>query len=123
MEGLYRSSDNGVAQDAIDEIFREKTKRLIGSLSAPCALWRPLMWGYYANGFKGCAIEIEVNIGKVNEVSYTQDLVCPSGGTVGERVGGILLNKLDAWKEEYEFRHLDVERAGEEKVAIDNSEA
>lgn len=59
MEGVYLTS----AGDKLEYVFGKKNGYVICSFSEndkEKVVENPLMWGYYANGFKGLAIEIKV---------------------------------------------------------------
>lgn len=103
MEGVYRlQSTSPCAQ----RVFDEKAERLICSFSGKKALRNSLMWGYYSNGFKGIAIELEVD-DSVRKVIYTPDVVCPdTTQSIDKQVDAILCNKLNPWKHEAEYRFL-----------------
>jgi len=58
MEGVYRNSNFNT--EDIERIFSDKNNHLICSFSGEKGFKNPLLWGYYANGFKGAVIEIEV---------------------------------------------------------------
>jgi len=109
MEGVYKISDPPT--NFIDDMFRDKDKYVICSFSHPEALECPLLWGYYANGFKGIAIEIDCSVNNkdirdikyvkdVGEIDYNQDLINPIE---------IITKKLDYWKHENEYRYIKSE--------------
>ena len=73
MEGVYSTSN----RDIIPKMFTEKNKYVICSFSDNSddnipkkPIQNPLLWGYYANGFKGIAIEIEEDESNVKKVDY-----------------------------------------------------
>lgn len=104
MEGIYR-----LRKDSTDyrKIFQEKSKRVLCSFSGESALLNPLMWGYYANGFKGLAIEIEVPDAHVRSMTYTDEVFSPNPDKAeSEQVDEILCHKLRNWEHEAEYRHL-----------------
>ncbi|MCI0366457.1 MAG: hypothetical protein L0219_21550 [Phycisphaerales bacterium] len=111
MEGVYSfTADDGVP---VEDVFSDKARHVICSFSGKKAFSNPLMWGYYANGFKGLAIEIEVsadNVKKIEQMNYVKDVSEWSElgalGAIDERVKKILTTKLDRWKHEDEFRFL-----------------
>ncbi|RKY05093.1 MAG: hypothetical protein DRP56_09310 [Planctomycetota bacterium] len=88
----------------------KKTEYGICSFSGFEAIENLLMWGYYANGFKGVAIEIEVDEQNVEKVNYVEDLADISkervGNTTNNIVKKILTTKLNCWKHEEEYRFL-----------------
>lgn len=57
MEGVFCTANHKI----IDDAYKQKVSYRICSFSAEAAFENPCMWGYYANGFKGIAIEIEVS--------------------------------------------------------------
>ena len=105
MEGVFfiaASHDSKIA-----DIFSEKNKFMTCSFSAKSAFKNPVMWGYYANGFKGIAIEIEVDEDDVDEINYVTCL--PDFDEESDFVHGvkkILTTKLACWKHEHEYRLL-----------------
>lgn len=111
MEGVYQvSGKKGVdIFKKIKENQEVKEGYKICSFSSIKGFLNPAMWGYYTNGFKGVAIEIEVGvscgnlkkIGNVEEVKYRDKL--PSSES---EVKTILLYKSAAWEHEYEHRFL-----------------
>ncbi|MDD4894188.1 MAG: hypothetical protein PHW54_02615 [Candidatus Omnitrophica bacterium] len=106
MEGVFYGS-----KDLIDTIYTKKLQYKICSFSAKRALEKPYMWGYYANGFKGMAIEIEVDSGDVEEINYSNKIpsvdhlrsVCK---TDDEVIVKIITIKSSPWKREAEYRFL-----------------
>ena len=67
MEGIFSTS---MSQTETDVAYNQKSMFKICSFSKEKALSNPIMWGYYASGFKGIAIEIEVNEEEVQKVRY-----------------------------------------------------
>ena len=108
MEGVF--SVNIGNQEVIRQILLRKKKFVICSFSGQEAFSNPVMWGYYANGFKGIAIEIEVSadeVQKIKNMTYA-DYVAEWSKTDGsDRVTEILTTKLCSWKHEHEYRFLD----------------
>ena len=79
------------------------------------------MWGYYANGFKGMAIEIEVDTGKVEEMRYSNkipsvDHLIATCKTNDEVIAKILMIKSNPWKHEAEYRFLVKDEKNYHKV-------
>lgn len=116
MEGVYYAHP-----EIIPVIFNEKANRVICSFSDVHALSSLLMWGYYANGFKGMAIEIEVPKDKLQRVNYEKDvhmLAIDAGPSphAADHAIRILTTKLKQWKHEYEFRFLDEGKRGAKKI-------
>lgn len=96
MEGVYHTADVKL----IDEIYDEKESYMICSFSGKKGFENPAMWGYYAGGFKGIAIEIEIPECEVDKVKYCSKVI----NTTDTK--GILTSKLNAWKHEDEYRYL-----------------
>ena len=103
MEGIFRSYEH-----IVDEIFSQKCKFKICSFSGKKAFENPIMWGYYANGFKGVAIEVEVKDGDVKVIDYQKKISEPASASE-ENVRKILCRKLDVWGHEDEYRFLTKE--------------
>ncbi len=107
MEGVFYGS-----ADLIDAIYTKKLQYKICSFSAKRAFEKPYMWGYYANGFKGMAIEIEVDTGDVKEICYSNKIPSVEYLTASCRMYGdevilkILTTKSSPWKREAEYRFL-----------------
>lgn len=106
MEGYYQPGYS-IADEAISQIFDEKSVTLICSFSHRIALRNPLMWGYYANGFNGIAIEVEVERESLLPITYSNDFrkVIISGST-NSMARAILGRKMKCWKHEREVRYL-----------------
>lgn len=96
MEGVYIST----VQSKIDENLNGKNKKRICSFSSEKGFENFAMWGYYANGFKGIAIEIEVDESIVKKVKYEDEV------PETENVEEILTTKLKYWKHEAEYRFI-----------------
>ncbi|MFW2592081.1 hypothetical protein ACN5PC_09175 [Aliarcobacter butzleri] len=100
MEGVYSSENDELTK----KIFSEKNKKVICSFSNRNGFSNPIMWGYYANGFKGVAIEIEIPENKnLKKVSYSSEL--PKIFSE-EEIIKILTTKLNKWKHEKEYRFI-----------------
>lgn len=106
MEGIYIATDSS----KINKILDEKNKRRVCSFSSKEGFKNPAMWGYYANGFKGIAIEIEVDESKVKKVKY-EDKV-PETADVEE----ILTTKLKYWEHEAEYRFITKDNEDKYKI-------
>lgn len=102
MEGVFKIENN---EKLINEIFDAKSKYRICSFSGEEGYSNPILWGYYANGFRGIAIEIEVEDFKVQPVEYPPSLPEINNSNV-QNVEQILTTKLINWKHENEFRSL-----------------
>ena len=114
MEGVFSTSIDQADQDALQDIFGSKGKYVTCSLSARDAFAEPAMWGYYANGFQGVAIEIVVeNAQNIEEIVYK-----PASPHVQRHVNPktLLTTKLDSWKHEREFRFLVEGKPGPYKI-------
>lgn len=108
MEGVYVYLRGQGEEQQLKDIFTAKNKYRICSFSGPSALEKPTMWGYYANGFRGIAIEVEVDVdGKaVRKVTYS-DHPAVKPQTIGtESMGRLLTTKLSQWSTECEYRYL-----------------
>jgi len=123
MEGMYTFSvDDGV--DPSEFFLKGKAYRTICSFSGTRAFANPLMWGYYANGFKGIAIEIEVpkdEVGKpdfdkpITQIDYVKKSPDWSkmSNSPNKRIRAVLTTKLTRWRHEQEYRALfHSDRAG-----------
>jgi len=100
MEGVYRS----FGTQGMDQVYCEKKSYMICSFSLYEAFINPAMWGYYAGGFKGVAIEIHVSKTVVKQVNYCSDTL--NFGDNTPDVMRILTSKLNPWKHEAEYRFL-----------------
>lgn len=112
MEGVFTTSKPG----RIKKIFTEKNQYVLCSFSSE-AFKNPAMWGYYANGFKGIAIEIEVEdnkivqTGKIEDgrilpIEYNDEVPHIDNGPEKDIVKTILTSKLTCWEHEKEYRFL-----------------
>lgn len=120
MEGVFSFS----AADGVNarDVFSGKARYVICSFSGEDAFSNPAIWGYYANAFKGVAIEIEIEIevpdNKITKMNYVKDVdhwrEMEESLTAADRVKKILTTKLDRWEREHEFRFL---RSSEESAA------
>jgi hypothetical protein len=109
MEGVYLFTVGTLAEQLMDKLYSEKSKRAICSFSGEKAFDNPIMWGYYANGFKGIAIEVEVDGdgSKITKVNYANELAkITDGNQPAEKVNSILTTKLCCWSHEHEYRYL-----------------
>ncbi|TWT41013.1 hypothetical protein RAS1_37040 [Phycisphaerae bacterium RAS1] len=107
MEGVY--SFPAADKVRIEDLFSNKARRVICSFSGPEAFSNPVIWGYYANGFKGMAIEIEMSadeVQKIKKMTYAKDVAEWSKTDGANRVTKILTTKLSRWKHEDEYRYL-----------------
>ncbi|WP_167880934.1 DUF2971 domain-containing protein [Methanococcoides sp. AM1] len=103
MEGVFST----YCQESIDTLFSEKNATVFCSLSHRNALNNPLLWGYYASGFKGVAIEIEVtnensiDNGEIKKITYDND-----SSSNNKTVKEIITRKFPNWEHENEYRFL-----------------
>ncbi|MBN1364389.1 MAG: hypothetical protein JW976_06255 [Syntrophaceae bacterium] len=117
MEGVYHFLDYTQEEsELVDLIYKTKQSYKICSFSAEGAFSDPLMWGYYANGFRGVAIEIEINSDEVNEINYMKKIPSFAGLNPQEEAKKILTTKLSPWTHECEFRFL--RQSKENKIKI-----
>jgi len=119
MEGVYRFNAGTLSDDFIRNLYGEKSKHAICSFSGERAFSNPLMWGYYANGFRGIAIEVEVNGDEANitKVNYASEVAnITNGERTGDAVNRILTTKLCCWSHEDEYRYLHKGGAGRRKI-------
>ena len=101
MEGVYKNSFFN--REQIEKTFTEKNEYRICSFSGEKGLDDSRLWGYYANGFKGVAIEIEVEKNDVCEIRY----VTPKNFRIKQvNAKKIITRKLTKWKHEDEYRFL-----------------
>lgn len=108
MEGVFY-----IRNENVDGIYNEKNKYRICSFSGKKAFGNPAMWGYYANGFEGMAIEIEVNKEDVKKIAYVDDSPSLEGLTGNDKIEKILTSKLKPWKHEMEYRFLKIPEENE----------
>ncbi len=99
MEGVFNVEN----KKEVERIFSGKNKYKICSFSDENALKNVLMWGHYANGFKGVAIEVEVDDYLCKEVNYKEQI---PGGNGSLNVEDILTCKKKDWDYEFEYRRL-----------------
>ena len=102
MEGVFYATYKAKIQD----IYNAKVKYKICSFSTKTAFENPAMWGYYANGFMGIAIEIEINKNDVKKIKYSKDIPSIDGPPDDNKIREILTVKLPRWKHEKEYRFL-----------------
>ncbi len=119
MEGVYQFSDNQLNDEYIRRLFKGKSAYSICSFSGKEAFEDPLLWGYYANGFKGIAIEVEVeeNAQDIHRVEYCDNVPRVFGDKQTTDVAmRILKTKLRNWKHENEYRFLSDGSYGSHKI-------
>jgi len=111
MEGIFLTKNPSIVND----IYNEKNKYKICSFSGKTAFEKPCMWGYYAKGFKGIAIEIKVNDGEVKKIDYKKD-IHTINGTDQSEIEAVLTTKLTSWKHEAEQRFLKESEENEHAI-------
>jgi len=102
MEGAFYEPEI----EKINETFKGKNCRKICSFSGEIAFKNPILWGYYTNGFRGIAIEIDCSNQEVQEICYVQDILNLNEIGVTDIVEKVLTTKLHNWKHEQEYRYL-----------------
>lgn len=107
MEGVYNFLNYSDRPDAVDLIFKTKTSYKICSFCNEEAFSKPTLWGYYANGFRGVAIELEVGSDKVEEIQYKDKIPSFKGVNPEKEAVEILTTKLELWEHECEYRFLE----------------
>lgn len=131
MEGVFSSFN----RTQVDGIFSEKNAFVICSFSDSSSLQWPLLWGYYANGFKGIAIEIEIDAhkilkhkknGRLPPVEESEGAICDvkylnwikfNEDSRDSDVENIITRKLNSWKKEKEYRFLKRANEGWHKIS------
>lgn len=111
MEGVYLTSN----ETNIKKIYNGKKERVICSFTdnnEEKAVKNPLLWGYYANGFKGIAIEIEIcKNEKMKRVQYHKEIdidkMVEEYEDKEELIDTIITGKLKLWEGEGEWRYLE----------------
>lgn len=78
----------------------------------------PLLWGHYASGFKGVAIEIDVDGNDIYKVNYMNSIVDIKldGQPADDIVKEILTTKLTPWAYEREYRFLKKIEDNKQKI-------
>lgn len=105
MEGVFSTYHINL----IPDISNQKKNYVICSFSELEALKNPLLWGYYANGFKGIAIEIEVDEStmqgteEIKKIDYNNERLLASG--IND-IKTIITTKKKDWCHEKEVRFL-----------------
>jgi hypothetical protein len=108
MEGVFLSDSSTFSSVAVDAFFGKKASLVLCSFSSGAAISSPLMWGYYANGLRGVAIEITIdaNCPELYKIEYAQSIPSVTHGDGEDAVRKVLASKLKPWKHEYEQRWL-----------------
>ncbi len=115
MEGVFKAD-----KFKIEHLYENKIKYKICSFSGKKDSFDPLMWGYYANGFKGVAIEVEVK-DEDKKITENEPLIIRNNDDIYEAIHKIsyqdlseetndikeiLSRKKENWKHEEEYRFL-----------------
>jgi hypothetical protein len=120
LEGFYAFLNGSYVSKTARLIYDEKENYKICSFSDEEAFSNPAMWGYYANGFRGVAIEIEVCRNKVEPIKYKQNIPKlknrPSDEEAKKEAKKILTTKLKPWEHENEYRFLEKSSSNEFKI-------
>ncbi len=104
MEGVFSTYD----KESIPYLFNQKNNTVICSFSHHSAIKNPLLWGYYANGFKGIAIQIKVDKSKmkrgerIRKIEYCNSI---SNAHIDDEDKIMTVKKTD-WSHEKEIRFL-----------------
>lgn len=118
MEGFYLRSED-TDDHLVSRIYDDKAATVACSFSKQDALLDPLLWGYYANGFKGVAIQVDAKDRDFESVEYTDELLKAAELDVVDPVRTILSRKRECWEHEKEarvFRNSQAERTQSFKV-------
>lgn len=70
MEGIFRTKAN---QKIIQSLIDEKNNTRICSLSTDYK--HTLLWSHYADGHKGCCIEVSIDNLNIKPINYTNDIL------------------------------------------------
>jgi len=120
MEGIYTYMTGPNDAHPLGEVFSAKNRIRICSFSGESALSEKTIWGYYANGFKGVAIEIEIDEAHVRKVRYKNKPEEWSSAMYGEslvaKVERIVTTKLTSWRNEREYRYLTEETKPKQEI-------
>jgi hypothetical protein len=114
MEGIYYALlHDDEDRNIIEEIFQEKSHFRLCSFSGEEGFQNPAMWGYYANGFKGVAFEIDIpdkavgkELRKVRYVNSNPTIKIRDRKCAKRQAKSILTTKLSKWSHENEYRFL-----------------
>jgi hypothetical protein len=120
MDGIYWFKAGTLDNAFIQQLYVAKSSHALCSFSGEKAFGDPIMWGYYANGFKGIALEIEVDCNQtgITKMSYASEIVniTESVGAGDDAVRRILTTKLCCWQHEHEYRYLHKGADGLQKI-------
>ena len=108
MEGVFFIGDDRGRYNST--FFSQKNRFKICSFSNSGAFWNPVIWGHYANGFKGIAIELEVDAADENitKVLYSEKSPALEDIHSDDDIKKILTAKLRPWEHEGEYRFLKI---------------
>lgn len=112
MEGVYSCARSEQHDADTQKVFDSKNQFLICSFSGVEALSNPTIWGYYANGLKGVAIEVEVDgsCRSIVKMKYSDEPAQwqepHSEASLDDKIESIIATKLKYWEKEYEYRFL-----------------
>ena len=117
-----KDENNEKLKKIILMIYNVKEKYKICSFSSIYGFNNPLLWGYYANGFKGIAIEIDIKKDEVSPIQYVSGIlpIIIEEIKIGDDkyILNILTRKLKKWQHEKEFRFLKKLDNKEQKIGI-----
>lgn len=109
MEGSFSTTMNS---EFLDGMRDEKNQFKICSFSGKKAFLNPSIWGYYANGFKGLVIEIEVKLFDDTERLLKKVKISDTIPEIDTSISDednarvVLMSKSKYWKKEDEYRFL-----------------
>jgi len=109
IEGVFSLSgkNDEIIRSGILDIYSLKNKYKICSFSGIEGFEKPSIWGYYTSGFKGVAIEIEIEENKVKKIDYKENIPEIFSREIADNaVKNILTRKLKSWESEDEYRYL-----------------
>lgn len=106
MEGVFTIKNSRDAFKKIQDMYIDKIKYRICSFSGEQGFSYLPMWGYYSNGFKGVAIEVEVdnNDPSIKRISYVNSI--QGLNTNWNNPVSVLTCKLVPWEHEDEYRFI-----------------
>jgi hypothetical protein len=108
LEGVFTAKINKLWEEQIKTVTNAKFKYRICSFTDIYGSKKPMMWGYYTEGFKGVAIEVLIpDQYIVRKVSYGTIPDYEGDSNNEERVKNILSTKIKSWEHEREYRYLD----------------
>jgi hypothetical protein len=120
MEGVFSNSSYNRLNSQM--MYSEKNAYKICSFSSEAGLKNSLLWGYYANGFKGVAIEVEIEDRLINtefEGSIIKEIAYLPINEFRKNIDDVILiisRKLEPWKHECEFRFIIKSRKKKHKI-------